>query len=199
MVPVLLDKGLSDDTVKTLKSLLNPTVVALIQSTGGDLRKILIQQLGPQITAALKKNAGDTEVFFQSRSIAGSVKHLYEVNSPLPATLILLFSVIVPFGKVLLVGAAMFMRTGDRRRTLAFVELIAKWSMADVFVVALFIAFLAAQASQSAGGSSLVTFTATFGPGFYWFLSYCLFSLATQQFSSRWLAKDQGEVSKMNL
>ena len=64
MVPVLLDKGLSDDTIKTLKSLLNPTVVALIQSTGGDLRQILIQQLGPQITASLNKNAGEIPKFF---------------------------------------------------------------------------------------------------------------------------------------
>ena len=35
-----------------------------------------------------------------------------------------------------------------------FVEAIAKWSMADVFVVALFIAYLAAQASTTAPGST---------------------------------------------
>jgi uncharacterized paraquat-inducible protein A len=110
----------------------------------------------------------------------------------LPATLILLFSVIVPFTKAALVAGAMFIRDEKRRCTLAFVELIAKWSMADVFVVALFIAFLAAQATQSASASSttLVAFTASFGPGFYWFLAYCIFSLATQQFTSRWFAKD---------
>jgi uncharacterized membrane protein YesL len=65
-----------------------------------------------------------------------------------------------------------------------------------VFVVALFITYLAAEATQSSnsGTASLVSFTATFGPGFYWFLSYCLFSLATQQFISRWFAKVADEA-----
>ena len=84
----------------------------------------------------------------------------------------------------------MFLRSGAwRGRVLRFVETIAKWSMADVFVVALFIAYLAAQASQTPPGdptaTPLVAFTAYFGPGFYWFAAYCLFSLATQQFTAR--------------
>jgi uncharacterized paraquat-inducible protein A len=85
----------------------------------------------------------------------------------------------------------MFARGAARRqRTLNFVELIAKWSMADVFVVALFIAYLAAQATQTPPGDAaaappLIAFTARFGPGFYWFASYCLFSLASQQFTAR--------------
>ena len=92
----------------------------------------------------------DVEVYEQTRSIVGSVQRLYEVGSPVPATLILLFSVIVPVGKGVLVAWAMFMRNRARQlRTLAFVEAIAKWSMADVFVVALFIAYLAAQASAT--------------------------------------------------
>src|SRR5262249_28061544 len=92
--------------------------------------------------------------------------------------------------KAALVGWATFMKDAGRRvGTFRFVELIAKWSMADVFVVALFIAYLAARASQTAPGdqsaASLVSFTATFGPGFYWFTPYCLFSLASQQISVR--------------
>ena len=73
-----------------------------------------------------------------------------------------------------------------RQRVLNFVEAIAKWSMADVFVVALFITFLAAKASQTAPGSTpLIAFHANFGPGFYWFTGYCLFSLASQQYTAR--------------
>jgi hypothetical protein len=79
-----------------------------------------------------------------------------------------------------------------RRRTLEFVEAIAKWSMADVFVVALFITYLAAQASATptSGPNAeppLIAFTAHFGPGFYWFFSYCIFSLASQQYTRRLL------------
>jgi Paraquat-inducible protein A len=192
IAPTLIDKGLNDDTINSLKSMLNPAIVGLVTATGGDLRKMIIDKLTPQVTAALQKGVEDVEVYEQTRSILGSVERLYEVGSPVPATLILLFSVIVPFGKAALVSWAMFLTDPERRRrTLKFVEAIAKWSMADVFVVALFIAYLAAQASQTPPGSpepALVSFTADFGPGFYWFTAYCLFSLATQQYSARLMA-----------
>jgi hypothetical protein len=189
VTPMLLEQGLNDDTVATLRTMMNPAVVAFVEATGGDVRTILIEKLGPQLTAALQQSAGDLVVYEQTRSIIGAVRRLYEVGSPLPATLILLFSVVVPLGKAALVAWAVTM-TGERarRRMLTFVEAIAKWSMADVFVVALFITFLAAQASTASAGSSataLVAFTANLGAGFYWFTAYCLFSLATNQFTSR--------------
>ena len=191
VAPTMLERGLSDDTVAVLKSMMNPSVLAFLQLTGGDVRKVILEKLAPQITAALQKNMAEVEVYEQTRSIIGSVRRLYEVGSPVPATLILLFSVIVPFGKAALVAAAMFMKRRDqRRRTLAFVETIAKWSMADVFVVALFIAYLAAQASATPAqgpnaAPALIAFSARFGAGFYWFTAYCLFSLASQQFTVR--------------
>ena len=189
VAPMMLERGVTDETIAVLKSMMNPTIVALMQARGMDLRKMVIDKISPQLTAALQKSAGDVPVYEQTRSILGSVRRLYEVGSPVPATLILLFSVIVPFGKAVLVAWAMFLTNALRRqRTLAFVEAIAKWSMADVFVVALFIAFLAAQASQTANPQSdppLIAFTAHFGAGFYWFTSYCVFSLASQQATVR--------------
>ena len=189
--PMLLERGLDDGTVAALRSMMNPTIVGLLDVTGGDLRQTIIDKVTPALTASLQKNVAEVEVFQQTRSIVGSVRRLYEVGSPVPATLILLFSVVVPFVKTLLVGWATFAASGVRRqRTLAFVEVIAKWSMADVFVVALFIAYLAAMASQSApaAGPPVVAFSARFGAGFYWFAAYCLFSLATQQLTARVLA-----------
>jgi hypothetical protein len=191
VAPMMLERGLDDGTIAALKALMNPTVVGLIEATGGDLRQMIIDKLGPSLTAALTNNIEDVEVFQQTRSIVGSVRRLYEVGSPVPATLILLFSVVVPFAKTVLVGWAVFVADGEkRRRTLGIVEAIAKWSMADVFVVALFITYLAAMASQSApaAGPPLVAFTAEFGAGFYWFAAYCLFSLASQQLTARVLA-----------
>jgi hypothetical protein len=191
VAPMMLERGLDDDTIAALKALMNPTVVGLIEATGGDLRQIIIDKVAPSLTASLTRNIEEVEVFQQTRSIVGSVRRLYEVGSPVPATLILLFSVVVPFAKMVLVAWAVFVADGERRRrTLAFVETIAKWSMADVFVVALFITYLAAMASQSApaAGPPLVAFVAEFGPGFYWFAAYCLFSLASQQLTARVLA-----------
>jgi hypothetical protein len=187
VAPQLLERGLDDQTVAALRAMMNPSVLAFLDATGGDIRKIVIDKLGPQIASSLQRSAGDVEVYEQTRSIVGSVQRLYEVGSPVPATLILLFSVIVPLGKIALVAWAMFMTDARRRRTLKFVESIAKWSMADVFVVALFIAYLAAQASTASttgadAAPPLLAFTAHFGAGFYWFAAYCLLSLASQQY-----------------
>jgi Paraquat-inducible protein A len=191
VAPMMLERGLGDETIAVLKLMMNPAVVGFLEATGGDLRKTIIDKLTPQITAALQKSVEDVEVYEQTRSIVGSVQRLYEVGSPVPATLILLFSVIVPLGKGALVAWATFMTDAERRRrTLRFVQAIAKWSMADVFVVALLIAYLAAQASTTAPGDPnaappLIAFTARFGAGFYWFAAYCIFSLASQQFTAR--------------
>jgi paraquat-inducible protein A len=151
-----------------------------------------VNQLGGQVAQQLAAG-GEIEVYQQTRSIVGSVRHLYRVGSPVAASLILLFSVVVPFTKGALVFWAAFHRDPARRaQTVRFVEVIAKWSMADVFAMALLIAYLAARASQTPPGPGfvpqLVTFTATFGPGFYWFAAYCLVSLGTQQMTARrWL------------
>jgi hypothetical protein len=200
IAPTMLEKGLSDDTIAVLKSMMNPTIVSFLGATGGDLRKIIIEKLTPQVTAALQKGVDEVEVYTQTRSILSAVRRLYEVGSPVPATLILLFSVIVPFGKAALVAWATFVQdVAHRRRTLGFVEAIAKWSMADVFVVAIFIAYLAAKASTTApgdptAGPPLVAFTAHFGPGFYWFAAYCLFSLASQQYTARLACRGAGDT-----
>jgi len=190
MAPQILENGLDEATVETLTSMMNPTVLAMAQALGGNVRKVIIERLSPQITAALQSHMTEVEVYHQTRSIVGSVRNLYEVGSPVPATLILLFSVIVPVTKATLVAWACFLASRERRhRTLRFVAAIAKWSMADVFVVALFIAYLAAQATQNppgdGGAAPLVVFTARFGSGFYWFAGYCLFSLASQQYTVR--------------
>ena len=71
-------------------------------------------------------------------------------------------------------------------------EAIAKWSMADVFVVALFITYLAAQASATPtqgpnAAPPLLKFDARFGPGFYWFAAYCLVSWCHSRLPCAWL------------
>lgn len=191
VAPLMLDRGLNEDTMATLKSLINPQMVSMMQALGGDLRQMIIDRLGPQLSTALQQDVGDIEVYQQTRSIIGAVRQLYDVGSPFPATLILLFSVVVPVTKAALVGTAVYMRNAAARmRTLHFVETIAKWSMADVFAVALLIVFLAAQATQQPPAAPesappLLAFTAHFGSGFYWFAAYCLFSLASQQYTAR--------------
>ena len=195
LTPQLLDRGLSDDAVASLRPLLNPALLPVLDAFPGGLRGALVGQLGTQVAQQLAAGS-EIEVYQQTRSIVGSVRHLYRVGSAVAASLILLFSVIVPFTKGALVFWAAFHDDPVRRgRTLHLVELIAKWSMADVFAMALLIAYLAARASQTPPGPGfvpqLVTFTATFGPGFYWFAAYCLVSLGTQQATARVLLRAQ--------
>lgn len=198
LAPQILEQGLSDETVATLRPMINPVMLAMIELAPGGLKGALAARLGPEIGRALAEGP-EIEVYSQTRSILGSVRHLYRVGSATAATLILLFSVIVPFTKALLVLWAIYRRDpARRRRTLRFVEAIAKWSMADVFAVALFIAYLAAVASQTATGataSQVVRFSASFGSGFYWFAGYCLVSLAHQQLTARWIMAEQPRES----
>jgi hypothetical protein len=175
--------------------MLNPQLLPLLDNMPGGLKGALAGQLGNQLAQQLA-SGDEIEVYRQVRSIVGSVRYLYRVGSPTAATLILLFSVVVPFVKICLVLWALYHRSGAQRQTLHFVEVIAKWAMADVFAVSLFIAYLAAQASQAPPGPgfvpSLVTFQASFGPGFYWFAAYCLASLAIQQATARWVVQEGG-------
>ena len=187
LAPQLLSQGISDQSIAAIKPLMNPALVPLMEMAPGGLKGALVKQLSTQLATELKKGQ-QIEVYHQTRSILGSVEHLYRVRSHTAATLILLFSVIVPFAKMSLVSWALFRRDeAARQRTTHFVEIIAKWSMADVFAVALFITYLAAQATQSAPGTSsaIIAFDASFGPGFYWFAAYCVVSLAVQQWTAR--------------
>jgi hypothetical protein len=196
LVPSIVEAGLTPEALATIRPLMNPVALAVIELSPGGLQGALADRLSPQIIAGLSRSE-PIDVYAQTRSILGAVRHLYAVGSPTAATLILLFSVIVPVAKIGLVLAAMAAHDeGRRQRTLGFVEVIAKWSMADVFAVAIIIAYLATQASTSLPGvdaPASAVFSATFGPGFYWFAGYCLTSLAVQQATARrWLAPAGG-------
>jgi len=201
LTPQLLDQGISENSVATIKPLINPAMLPLLEMTPGGLRGALSNRLGTQLAAELEKGQ-PIEVYQQTRSILGSVRHLYGVGSYTAATLILLFSVVVPFGKASLVSWALLHRDALRRRgTLRLVEVIAKWSMADVFAVALFITYLAAQATQAPAGSTapaIVAFTASFGSGFYWFAAYCVVSLAVHQAAARMALAESAPPAGIN-
>lgn len=117
---------------------------------------------------------GKVPIYHQTRSILGTVRNLYETGNALVAALILLFSVIVPCAKGLaLLYALAFRRAPGRRAAHRFVSLAGKWSMADVFVMGIFLAYLAA---GSANGV-----TASLQDGFWYFLAACLLSVASAQ------------------
>ncbi len=118
---------------------------------------------------------GKVPIYHQTRSILGTIGNLYDTGNLLVAGLILLFSVIVPFAKGLsLLYVLAFTRAPFRMPIYRFVALIGKWSMADVFVMGILLAYLAAGAAEG--------LTAVLHEGFWYFLGYCLLSVASAQF-----------------
>ncbi len=157
----------------------NPDVPNIMLS----LTEQLVQQLDIK---------GDMPAYDKMRSIVGTVEELYDARQYLVAFLIALFSIVVPAIKsVLMVVSALFKnKLGQVPETIT--RLISKWSMADVFVVAIIVAFLAANATQQT--EELFSLTAEFGEGFYYFLGYCLLSILSMQVMAGGSQKKQVSV-----
>jgi paraquat-inducible protein A len=117
---------------------------------------------------------GSQEVLNETRSIMGTIGNLSENGHSFVAFLILFFSVLVPFAKTLIMG---FVALSPSRIATArmhhFVGIISKWSMADVFVVGVFIANLSLKTNEN--------IEAELRSGFYYFTAYCLISILAVQ------------------
>lgn len=123
--------------------------------------------------------SGEIPAYSKTRSILGTVNELFEAEQWLVGFLIALFSIIVPLVKVLLMLIAGLLSARYTDSANAVIRFISKWSMADVFVVAIVVAYLAA--NSTAQTEELFTLTAEFGVGFYYFLGYCLLSILSMQ------------------
>ena len=117
---------------------------------------------------------GRLELQNSTNSIVSTIQTLYREGNPLVAFLILFFSVMVPVLKAVLLLIVLFIPQVPRRLGIYnFVHVIGKWSMADVFVVGVLIAYLGTQSNTN--------IEATLHEGFYYFLAYCLISLVAIQ------------------
>jgi len=124
----------------------------------------------------LDRLEGSIEVYRQTQSIAGFAGELASQGNMLVAMLIVIFSMVVPLLKMLILAIAIAVPATASEPLLRINAALSKWSMADVFVIALLVAFMAGRASGHAG--ELLRMHAELGPGFYYFLAYCLFSIA---------------------
>ncbi len=181
--------------------LLYPGLTQPMLSVAGTVPKAELVEVGKQMiqespnTPSLVNNlvdmvvdgldvSGTISAFDKTRSILGTAQEL-QANGHLPvAVLIIVFSVVVPLIKALILLAILLPVSDKIRGVLLWVSnAISKWSMADVFVIAIFIAYLAGNGIQENRG--LVDFEASLGIGFWYFLGYCLISiLGTQVLSA---------------
>ncbi len=176
--------------------LLYPGVTQPVLSLSGTVAKSDIAQLGIDMLAGddssdqmhqmlsgmsaffgFDRIDGELEVYQSTRSIWTTVESLARSGNLVVAFLIVFFSVWIPVFKLLLQLTALLFRKSAWCKALWSVNsALSKWSMADVFVMALLVAYLAGSASENMG--ELLTMRAQLEVGFYYFLAYCIFSIA---------------------
>jgi len=134
---------------------------------------LLVGLFAPMLTIIAQREVvvlGKVVLQFESKSIFGTVFSLYTRGNGFTALLLFLFSVVIPIAK-LAVSLTALLAGSDRTRDACrgFVRAVGKWSMTDVFVVAVLLAFLAT-------GNEQLT-DARLGPGLYFFAAYGLLSM----------------------
>lgn len=122
------------------------------------------------IKASMSMFGMKAELFNETRSIWETVVTLNKQGYALVAFLIVTFSVAIPVLKGLMILFTWLWPTELRWKIVAAVS---KWSMVDVFVVGILVAFLTAKATAELQASLL--------EGFWWFLGFCLLSIISGQ------------------
>jgi hypothetical protein len=134
----------------------------------------------------------DQVLFYQSKSIIDVVKILIQtrkVDSVLVGILILVFSVVFPITK--LVSTKLYLLGNEKWRRSGVIRFFAfksgKWSMADVMVVAIFMAYigfkgildsqLGTMNMDTSSLTSITTNKTSLQPGFVLFIAFVLFGL----------------------
>jgi hypothetical protein len=132
-------------------------------------------------------------LYYQSKSILDVTKTLIQgrgIDLKIVGVLVLMFSVVIPFIKLVLSG--LFMYTDQIRRSKiarSIIFYLGKWSMADVFVVAMFMAYIGfygiitSQLLEIKGnetGYAVETLNySQLSPGALFFTTYCILSIVT--------------------
>ena len=118
------------------------------------------------------------EVFKYKQSILQAVETLYDEGFYLVSFLILFFSVMIPVLKgVVILWVFFFGEVSGKTSAHNFIFRIGRWSMADVFAVGAFIAYLGSKASSMLDANLEI--------GFYYFTGYCIVSLLSLQVKSK--------------
>jgi len=176
--------------------LLYPGVTQPVLTLSGTIEKSELAELGIEMIAGGDANGearqilamfssflgldqieGTLQAYSSTRSMWGTAQELARSGNLPVAILIVFFSLVIPVFKLLLQVASLFVSRAPYGRSLLWLNaVLSKWSMSDVFVMGLLVAFMAGRASDQVG--DLLTMNASLEPGFYYFLAYCLFSIA---------------------
>ena len=142
-------------------------VLALITLIFGLISPLLMVTIHKEV-----EYLGDIVLSFESKGVFGSIEKLFESGDIVVALVILIFSVIVPLLKVFsLLFISIFVEHKFADKIVKFFKAIGKWSMVDVFVVAVFLVYLTANKGEISRAEVEV--------GLYFFLAYVIISMLT--------------------
>ena len=176
LVPGLTLPLMSIEATVEKQGMLELTVDAL---TPPDDSQQFFQPLLQSLVSQLQVE-GSVTVFKSTRSLWSTMSELVSNGHVLVGLLIGMFGVLIPVFKILLVSFSLFTKQARLKQTsLKLSSTLSKWSMSDVFVMGLIVAFLAINANEYAVNT--VRMTATLGSGFYFFVAYCLSAIAAAQ------------------
>lgn len=150
--------------------------------------------LGLPKVKGVEQRSMSLDIFDTTRSILKTVHDLWQKKYFFVASMIFLFSVTIPLLKGMLLLYSFFTTHPQRRKSIfSFIKTIGKWSMCDVFIVAIFLSYLSTGATQTENTKNismmgytvnvdvLAGMTAHLQIGFWCFLTYCLLSLLALQ------------------
>lgn len=125
---------------------------------------------------------GDLYFYYQSKSVMELIVVLFEQHNYVVGMAILLFSVLLPVSKIVLTLLGIFQNRLLQNPFVHFmISKTSKWSMADVFVVAVFLAFLAFNNMQTG-----ISTESNVRIGLYFFLGYCVLSIISSMLVEKW-------------
>ncbi|WP_426357931.1 paraquat-inducible protein A [Pseudocolwellia sp. HL-MZ19] len=146
--------------------------------------------LSMEMTANVSGSNLSSTLIDKELSLVNTIQELFLDDRILVGLLILIFSICIPVLKTIMVSVAFLKREQIiEKKIINFVASIGKWSMADVFVIAIFLAVLSTNHAETTNAQQLALFgfklnlnisseTLSFvGQGFYYFTAYCLLSL----------------------
>ncbi|MFN3343698.1 MAG: paraquat-inducible protein A [Flavobacteriales bacterium] len=125
-----------------------------------------------------KEFSGHMYYYYQNKSVVDLIGMLFAQKNFVVGVAILSFSIMLPVLKLSL-SLLMLANRNIRHNTGIkwFVSKIGKWSMADVFVAAAFLSYLSFNNMNSG-----IETEAHSLPGLYYFLAYCILSIASSLF-----------------
>lgn len=160
-----------------------------------------------EMTAKVSASSISSDLVNKQLSLINTIQELWLDERLLVAALIFIFSICIPIIKTILVSLSYFKKnTLLEEKLLNFVAKIGKWSMADVFVVAIFLAVLSTSHAETTDYQKFSMFgfkvdllissetISAVGSGFYYFTAYCILSLLGTHFSQSSLVKSARKI-----